>query len=54
MKIQLNRKKLKTLSNDKASLPVERTNQIGGGVYPNTLTGCDTDRNACYSWKWCN
>ncbi|WDE04321.1 hypothetical protein SG34_023725 [Thalassomonas viridans] len=33
MKLKLNKKKLKNLSQDKKSLPAEATPQVGGGIF---------------------
>ncbi|SFD27737.1 hypothetical protein [Pseudoalteromonas denitrificans] len=47
MKLKLNKKKLKNLSDDNKSLPVKMTPQIGGAAPPpshfcNTKDTCDT------------
>ncbi|MCF6436615.1 hypothetical protein [Pseudoalteromonas sp. MMG022] len=40
MKLKLTKKKLKVISNNKAKLPAYVTPNVGGGVYPNTVSAC--------------
>ncbi|NOU51146.1 hypothetical protein HG263_11455 [Pseudoalteromonas sp. JBTF-M23] len=40
MKLKLNKKNLKLVSNNKNHIPANATPQIGGGVYPNTVSAC--------------
>ena len=52
MKLQVNKKKLKNLSNDAQMLPAEATPKIGGGAFTDwvgcsledTAHGCNSDR----------
>lgn len=55
MKLQLNKKKLKTLSKDANILPSEVTRQIGGGVLEPDTDRCHTDPYFCgnYYTKHC-
>ncbi|RZQ51699.1 hypothetical protein CWB73_14175 [Pseudoalteromonas phenolica] len=43
MKLKLNSKKLKTLSNDKSLLPSDATHKIAGGKPPASDSWCGTE-----------
>ncbi|ESP95556.1 MULTISPECIES: hypothetical protein [Pseudoalteromonas] len=47
MKLNLNKKKVKTLSNDNRALPYAQTPNIAGGY--RTKTGCNGTTYACHS-----
>jgi hypothetical protein len=50
MKLQLNKKKLKNLSKDNQLLPVDMTNQVGGGLPPTNPRGdCSYSATNCFS-----
>jgi len=54
MKLKLHKKKLKNLSNDKKSLPVDITPKIGGGALPYSHPKvCATNPDICDTTGYC-